>query len=104
MVRQHIDQTIRTRNFKARNVRIETGVLGKSQKKGETSARKEKWESAFNGRQMESVQVEPPVVKTTGLVLVKEHNHSPLLRERRHRLTGGSLTDMAVREEKVLLD
>ena len=32
MVNQHIDQTIRTRNFKARNERIETGVLVKSQK------------------------------------------------------------------------
>ena len=32
MVRQHIDQTIRTRNFKDRNERIETGVLVKSQK------------------------------------------------------------------------
>ena len=27
MVRQHFDQTMRTRNFKARNERIETGVL-----------------------------------------------------------------------------
>ena len=32
MVRQHIDQTIRTLNFKVRNDRIETGVLVKSQK------------------------------------------------------------------------
>ena len=32
MVRQHIDQTIRRRNFKARNERIETGELVKSQK------------------------------------------------------------------------
>ena len=34
-VRQHVDQTIRTRNFKARNERIETGVLVKSQKRKE---------------------------------------------------------------------
>ena len=32
MVRQHTDQTIRRRNFKARNERIETGELVKSQK------------------------------------------------------------------------
>ena len=32
MVRRHIDQMIRTRNFKARSERIETGVLAKSQK------------------------------------------------------------------------
>ena len=31
MVRQHTDQTIRTRNLKARTERIETGVLVKSQ-------------------------------------------------------------------------
>ena len=30
MVRRHIDQMIRTRNFRARNERIETGVLVKS--------------------------------------------------------------------------
>ena len=32
MVRRHIDQTVRTRNFKARNERIETRVVTKSQK------------------------------------------------------------------------
>ena len=32
MVRQHIDQMIRTRNFKARNERIQTGVLVTSHK------------------------------------------------------------------------
>ena len=44
MVRQHIDQTIRTRNFKARNERIETGELLESHEKdkrqrGEKSGR-----------------------------------------------------------------
>ena len=34
MVRRHIDQMIRTRNFKPRNERIETGVLVKM-KRGE---------------------------------------------------------------------
>ena len=33
MVRRHIDQMISTRHFKARNERIETGVLVKSHKK-----------------------------------------------------------------------
>ena len=32
MARRHIDQMVRTRNFKARNARFETSVLGKSQK------------------------------------------------------------------------
>ena len=73
MARQHIDQTIRTRNFKARNERIETGVLVKSQK-GETSAKREKWENAFKGRPTGSVQKETLVVSTTGLILVNGHN------------------------------
>ena len=38
MVRQHFDQTIRTRNFKARNEIIETGVLVKSHKGRNVSA------------------------------------------------------------------
>ena len=39
MVRQHIGQTTRTRNFKAQNERLETRVLVKSQE-GETSVEK----------------------------------------------------------------
>ena len=63
-------------------------------KKGETSARKEKWESGFSGRRTDSVQKEIPVVLTTGLILVMEHNHPLLLQNRRHRLTDGSLANM----------
>ena len=61
MVRQHIDQT-RTRNFKARNERIETGVLVKRYKgiKEETSSLREEWESAFSGKQLENVRKEAP--------------------------------------------
>ena len=35
IARQHVDQTIRTSNFKARNERIEKGASVKSQRKGE---------------------------------------------------------------------
>ena len=38
MVRQHVAQTISTRNFKARNERIETGVLVKGHKGRNVSA------------------------------------------------------------------
>ena len=55
MVRQHIDQTTSTRNFKARNDRIETEYWSKVTRE-EMSAQKEKWEIAFSGRQMDSVQ------------------------------------------------
>ena len=80
MARQHTDQTIRTRSFKARNERIETGVWVKSQK-GKTSTRKEKWDNAFNGRRPDSVQKKILVVLTTGLILVNEHNHPLLLQK-----------------------
>ena len=45
MVRQHIGQTTRTRNFKARNERIETGVLVKSHKGRNVSAERKVGES-----------------------------------------------------------
>ena len=60
--------------------------------------------ACFNGRRTDSVQKKILAVFTTGLIPVKEHNHPLLLRERRHRLTEESLTDMAVQEEKVLQD
>ena len=99
MVRQHVDQTIRTRNFKTWNGRIETGELVKRQKGRHVSA-KEKWDNAFNGRRMDSVQEEILVFLTTGLILLNEHNHPLLLQERRHRLLAESFTNMEVREKK----
>ena len=41
MVKRHIDQKIRTRNFQARNERIETRVLVKTQRREECQCRKE---------------------------------------------------------------
>ena len=78
----------------------------------ETSARKEQWENAFNGRRMDSVQEETLVVSLTekpretdaiadaDLIQVKEHIHPLLLWRRRPRLTEGSLMRMAVQEEQ----
>ena len=63
------------------------------------SVLKEKWETASNGRRTDSVQKEIPVVVTTGLILVKKHNHPLLLQERRHRLTEESLKYFALHEE-----
>ena len=104
MVRQRIDQTlIRTRNFKARNERIETGVLVKIQKE-EMSGQKEKWENASSGKQMDSVRKGTPVVLTTGPILTKEHTHPFLLRKRRPRLTEESHIEVAVQEARVLQD
>ena len=105
MVGQHIDQTIRTRNFKAQNERIETGVLVKGQKRekrqrGKKSGRVLSMESEWTVFTRRLI----PVVLTTGLVLVKEYNSRLLLQERRHRLTEGSLAEKTVQEERVLQD
>ena len=78
MVRQQIHQTIGTRNFKAQNERIETGVLVKSHKE-ETSALTEKWENGFSGKQLDNVRRATHVVLITGPILVGEHNHPLLL-------------------------
>ena len=56
-VRRHVDQTMRTRNFKARNERVERGVVTKS-RKGEKSAWRGKWESAISGKQLDNVPKE----------------------------------------------
>ena len=49
MVKRHIDQMIRTRNFKVRYERIETGVLVKTQ--GKTSPLKGEQENAISAKQ-----------------------------------------------------
>ena len=79
MVRQQIDQMIRTRKFKARNQRNEAGVLVNSQKKGEMSAHCSKSDSCCFFKR--------------GLILVNEHNHLLLLLLRRLRLMEESLVD-----------
>ena len=84
MVRQHIDQTIRSRNFRAPNERFETGALVKSHK-GRHVCGKKSGRMLSVGKQLDSVQEEIPEVLTTGLTLVNEHNHPLLLQERRHK-------------------
>ena len=73
MVKQHIDQTMTTRNFKAQN-RIQTRVLVKSHKE-RTVASREKWETGFSGKHMDNVRKVTPVFLTASPILVKEHNH-----------------------------
>ena len=80
------DHMIRARNFKARNERIETGVLV------EKSALRGKW-GAINGKQSDNVQKETLAVsvteqhRETGAVTNKRE-HSLLLHQKRgHRLT-----------------
>ena len=103
MVRGHIGQTTRTRNFKARSERIETGVWVKSHTESNVIAERQVGD-CVSGRQMDSVRKEIPVVSSTGFVLVKEHNHPLLLRRQRLRLKEESLTCFALHEERVILD
>ena len=74
------------------------------------SERKKCQRGKKSGR-MSSVESERTVFKrrlleffTAGLILVNEHNHPLLLRERRHRLTEETFTNMAVWEQRVLQD
>ena len=62
-------------------------------RKGETSARKEKWENAFNGRRTDIVQDEIPAVLPMGLILVNRQNHLLQPQKRRHRLTEESFAN-----------
>ena len=73
-------------------------------RRDEMSAQKEKWEIVISGRQMDSVRNEISVVLTTGLVLVKEHSHSLLLRRHRLRLKEECLAYVALLEERFLRD
>ena len=94
LVRRHVDQMIRTRNFRARNERIETGVRVKRQKREESQC----------GKQMDSVQEETLAVSATGIIVDNRHHHPLLLRRRRHRLTEEVLRQALAAGEKVLLE
>ena len=78
LVRRHVDQMSRTRNFKARNERIETGVVVKSHKGRNVSVER-------SGERQDSAEKETLAVS----VVVKKHNHPLLLRK--CRLTEESL-------------
>ena len=78
MVGRHMDQMMRTRNFRAR--RIETGVLVKSSKKGrEVSVERKVGEC----HQLDSVQEETLVVSATEPIVDRKH----------HRIFKGTCTN-----------
>ena len=79
MVRQHVDQTIRTRNLKARNERFETGALVKNHNGRNVSVERKVGECFQWKATGQSSNPETPVVLTTGPILIKEHNHPLLL-------------------------
>ena len=57
MVRQHVDQTIRTRNSRARMKDVRRERWSRVEEE-DTSARKEKWDNVFSGKPLDSVQEE----------------------------------------------
>ena len=83
MMRWRIDQMIRTRNLRARNGKIETGIWFKSQKKRMWSWKRQ-WENVIIGTQSDNVQEEiPEVVVKWGIV---DNNHF-LFQRRIHKWT-----------------
>ena len=85
LVGQHIDQMIRTRNFKARN-ELRQGYWPRVTQ-GEKSPLRGKWENAISEKQLDSVQKDTLAVSATDPIMVKKHNRPLLLQRRRHRLT-----------------
>ena len=74
-----------TRNFKARNERLEPGVLVKSQQGRNVSVDRTK--GAVSGKQLVSVQEETFAVSATDPIVDRKHNCPRLLQKRGHRLT-----------------
>ena len=84
MVRRHIDQMIRTRNFKGRNESVDTG--GSRLRKGKMSALKGSEEN-IRGKRKNSVQKEMLPVSATGIIVERKHRRPLWLQDRRHNMT-----------------
>ena len=91
-------------HFKARNERIETGVLVKSHRGRKGRHWKEKCDNAISGKQLDSVQEETLAVFATEVIVDIELNRLLLLQWRRHRLTEESPRKALAPGEKVLLE
>ena len=86
MVRQHVDQMMRTRNFKAWNERIQTGVVVKSHSGRKVSVERQvgecyQWKATGQCSKGDSRSF------NKGFYRGQKHNHSLLLRESRRILT-----------------
>ena len=101
MVRQQIDETIRTRNFKARSERSGTGVSVKSHRGRNFQRGKKNMRLLSVEGNWTVFEKESPVVLTTGLILVNGHNHPLLLPKRRLRPAEESLLCSALHETDV---
>ena len=87
MVRRHIDQIFRTRNFKVRNERIVTGVQVNTQKGSNVSVEKRQG-ACHQWKAKRTVQKEMLAVSATTTVSVERKHHRPLLlQDRSHKMT-----------------
>ena len=103
MVRRHIVQMIRTRNFRARKERIETGVLVKNHK-GKNASVKRRVGECHQWKANGSVQEETLAVFATEVIVDTEDNRPLLFRRRKHRLTEKNPRKALAPREKALLE
>ena len=103
MVRRHVDQMVSTRNCKARNERIETGVLVSGLKGRKVSVERNvggcfQWRAIGQVSKRRLLQFQPRKRSWT------KHNRPLLLQRRRHRLTEENPRKVLAPEEKVFLE
>ena len=113
-VRRRIDQTMRTRNFRAQNETVERGAVTKSQKREKSQRGKEggkgRWENAISGKQLDSVRKGTHVVSVmiprleTDAIRDKWDNRPLPHQNRRHRLTERNPQKAEEAEERALLE
>ena len=86
-VRRHIDQTMRTRNFRARNEVVERGAVIKSQKGRKANVERNVGKT-ISGKQLDSVRKETHVGSVMETDTIRDKKDSrPLLHQKcRHRL------------------
>ena len=106
IVRRHVGQTMRTRNFRARNERVERGAVTKS-RQGRKVIVERKVENAISGKQFDHVRMEKHAVSVmlvhlgTEAIRDKKKDNRLLLRQkRRHRLTERNHQKVEASEEK----
>ena len=109
MVRQHVDQSTRKYNFKARHERIEMEVLVKSQE-GRNVIVERSGRMLSSGKQLDHVRKETHAVLVTmehletGAIIYKKDNRLLLHQNCRHRLRERNHQKVQALEEKVLLE
>ena len=89
MVKRCTDQTLRARNFEARNATIETGVLVKTRQGKHVSVEQGNMERVINGKNKDSARRETLAVSATLRIRVeKQHTRLLMVQNRRLQTTG----------------